>query len=102
MVTKWASVDRDGNVKSSSGIRTSATKIEEGVYEIIFDPQFSGMPSVTATQVYPGFGSFDDTGGDTRDNAVIGALDQSRVLIKTGNDSGKKKNRDFCMIAVGN
>lgn len=67
-------------------------RIEEGRYKVKFSPDFSGIPVVVATQV---------SDGNTRDNAVVYDIGNGKVMVKTGNDGGSRRDRAFCIIAIG-
>lgn len=67
-------------------------RIEEGRYKVKFSPDFSGTPVVVATQV---------NDGNIRDNAVVYDIGNGKVMVKTGNDGGSRRDRAFCVIAIG-
>ncbi len=70
-----------------------------GRYLIIFEPAFSSVVSVVATQIYPN--DLSSGGGNTKDNAVVVGADNNEAKVKTGNNDGDATNRWFSFIAIG-
>lgn len=95
----WGTINGNGTV--NSGTNFTSTHLERGLYLINFSQAFKTIPAVTVTQNYPGWDKFDDHGGNTRDNAVVVALNQLEVKIKTGDGNGDASDRNFCFVAVG-
>jgi hypothetical protein len=91
-------VNANGTVFQGSGFRV--VREEKGVYSVLFDASFPGIPSVVLTQNYPGWSDFADDGGDTRDNAVLIAVGPDRFKYKTGDSTGKATDRNCAFIAV--
>ena len=92
-------VESNGTALPGTGFKGfTVTRNSTGVYTITFDPAFSFVPTVVATQEYPSdFGS----GGDTRDNAVVVGVDKTKCKIKCGDNEGKSSDRRFHFIAIG-
>ncbi len=59
------------------------------------------MATVVLTQNFPDWTSFDSTGGNTKDNAVLIAVSKERFKYKTGKSDGSASNRDCGFIAIG-
>jgi hypothetical protein len=98
-------VNHDGTrFGGGEGFKTS--RAGQGLYDIVFDKPFSSVPAASATQIY-GFASTTlhvpatNTGGNTRDNAVITHLTADRMRVKTGNGNGDAEDRVFSFIVVG-
>ena len=96
----YGNINSDGSTKSGSG-EFSSRKAGNGEYVVTFRPKFHGVPSVIATQNYPGWSDFGSSGGSTKDNCTIVAVSYGEVKIKTGDGDGKATDRNFCFIAVG-
>jgi len=62
------------------------------IYNISTTVPFTYVPACVAKQ---------DSQGDTRDNAVITSMTQSKIGIKTGDNNGNKSARDFEFIFAG-
>lgn len=95
---EYGTVNPSG-VKTSGSAGWTVRSDGTGLYLLIFEPHFSSVVSVVATQIYPN--DLRSTGGDTRDNAVIVGADNDEAKIKTGNNDGKAENRWFSFIALG-
>lgn len=93
-----------GNVLSNGvpldGSGFQVNKQPNGQYEILFLPPFSSRPSASATQVFQNFWDFSG-GGDTRDNAVIVGIDNTHMVVRTGDANGTRTDRDFSFIVIG-
>ncbi|HSF43743.1 MAG TPA: hypothetical protein VLT87_28375 [Thermoanaerobaculia bacterium] len=94
-------------VNSGSGNFT-ISRSAEGAYEIEFaEGTFQNTPALVVVQQYSGkdgrgrWTDFGYGGGDTRDNAVISALDKSKAKVITGNPDGKHEDRNFSFFAIG-
>lgn len=97
-------VNKDGTILSKRSDGTPGFKVTHlgtGLYLVAFDLPFTSMPAVVATQNYPGWDDFTSNGGSTRDNAVVVALNETEVKIKTGDGNGSASDRNFCFIAMG-
>ena len=98
----------DGNLYAISGSGDFKPTFDNtGLYTVQFDTAFNDTPTVTLTQIYCGktnsdvLNDFTYGGGNTRDNAVMIAVDQNHCRFCVGDDSGDKKNRTVGFIAVG-
>lgn len=95
-----------GNI-NADGTRYSGTtefdsrKTAKGTYHITFRPKFLGVPTVVLTQNYPGWTEFADSGGNTKDNAVLIAVDESGCKYETGGSGGDRSDRNCGFIAIG-
>ncbi|ALL23637.1 hypothetical protein ABEX41_12930 [Bacillus tropicus] len=95
-------INEDGSLVSygdSDNGHIDITRIDTGLYEVNFEPHFSNIPSVVATQLWEGSGP---KGGSTLDNVVMVTLSNNSVRFKTGGGSGDAANRKFTFIAMGN
>jgi len=81
-----------------SGNNFVPVKIGTGLYTVVFTPPFASRPTVIASQVYAGK---NETGGNTKDNALVVAVTAERAVIKTGTPNGNASDRQFTFIAVG-
>lgn len=96
-----ATIDANGTV--NSGPDTGVVVVDDGAgeYTCVFGAgQFTAPPAVVATQNYPGWDSFGNSGGDTRDNAIEVAVSAQKVKISTGDGDGKSTDRNFSLVAV--
>ncbi|MBP1764942.1 MAG: hypothetical protein H6Q70_281 [Firmicutes bacterium] len=98
--TIYGCVNADGSVHSGSEC-FNPTKLETGIYLITFRSCFCTTPAVVLTQNYPDWESFSSSGGSTRDNVVIIAVNKDKVKVKTGNGDGDPTDRNFTFIAIG-
>lgn len=93
-----------GNVQQNgaieNGLGFTVTKVGKGQYQINFTPAFASRPSASVTQVFQDFTDF-NAGGDTRDNAVIVGMDNTRMVVRTGDNAGKSSDRDFSFVVMG-
>ncbi len=92
------SVRADGKILSGKGFRV--VHEEKGLYNVLFNQNFSTRPTVVVTQHYPDEDNFNKDGGNTKDNAVIIAISKDRFKVKTGNGQGYASDRAFEFIAV--
>src|SRR5262249_31424348 len=86
-------IDANGNIIKGTGDFTVVHRTT-GHYQIIFEPRFTNIISVIATQVYTPDGS-------TLDNAVIVNITNEQCYLHTGDAGGNNSDRQFCFIAVG-
>jgi hypothetical protein len=93
----WGIVSANGVIAAGTGFRVDHD--QTGVYTIWYDSLFQVAPAVATTQIYPN--STDSTGGDTRDNSVVVYTNKASFRAVTGDNEGKKQNRDFSFIAMG-
>jgi hypothetical protein len=91
-------IDGGGGVKA--GIGFTVAHLATGIYEITFAVPFSGLPSASATQIFPDVNSF-GSNGDTRDNAVINGISTTRLRIITGDSGGSLSDRQFTFTVMG-
>ena len=96
----WGCVNADGTLLSATP-GTSVTRDDTGLYTIRFPADFESVPAVVVTQNYPGWDDFSSAGGNTRDNAVLVALDAERCKVATGDRNGARVDRNFTFIAIG-
>jgi hypothetical protein len=100
------------NGSNYAGVGYSTKRVNEGVYDIAFDPPFSLIPGASVTQIFQGRDNngkdigladagIDARGGDTRDNAVIVFLSDKILRVKTGDNGGTARDRNFSFIAIG-
>ncbi|MDN7919233.1 hypothetical protein QZM99_14180 [Burkholderia gladioli] len=95
--TVWGSVDQDGNILSGSG-DFSVENPSSGIYKIIFENTFNGIPAVVATQ-----NNWGKTSEQNTDGVVVPVVNNNYCNIVTGNASGSQQiNRAFGFIAIGN
>jgi len=74
--------------------------VATGICDITFNSSFPGRPSASVTQAFGGLDAF-DSGGDTRDNAVIVGINTTRLRVKVGDSAGAPSNRDFSFLVIG-
>ena len=108
MAQAWGDITAFGttNPKIHSGSRNyNVVRVKEGIYLIDFnDGVFKGTPAFVVTQQFSGNSSWNDfgsDGGNTRDNAVLIAIDNVHAKLKTGDEDGDAKDRNFSFIAIG-
>jgi len=89
----------DGSSSILAGTGFSIAHLGTGVYDINFDAPFTGLPSVSVTQVYPDINFAPP--GRTTDNAVINGISATRVRVATGRDNGDLSDRSFSFIIMG-
>lgn len=92
------SIKPNGEILAGKGFKV--VHEETGIYTILFNEDFPSRPTVVVTQHYPADDNFASDGGNTRDNAVIVAVQHDRFKIKTGDGDGKVSDRAFEFIAV--
>lgn len=97
-------VKANGDAYAGSGY--TVEKVRTGLYDVFFTTGFSGRPTVVVSQQYPdnnttSGGRFTDTGGNTRDNAVVVGVRNGMVRIRTGDGDGDSSDRRFHFIAIG-
>ena len=97
LTTIWGNVKADGTILSGTGYRVE--KIEKGLYTVIFDDGFNAMPGVSVTEVWPG--DITSHGGNTKDNAVLVAVEPDRFRVKLGELDGNAADRAFSFVAIG-
>jgi hypothetical protein len=90
-------VDASGTIRAGLGF--SIAHIGTGVYDINFDVPFTGLPSVSVTQIFPDLSFLPP--GKTTDNAVINGISASKVRVATGRDNGDLDDRSFSFIIMG-
>src|SRR5579859_3746574 len=95
--TVWGVIAKDAEILSGTGFDIDHTN--DGVYTIFFDEPFAVLPSVTATQIYPG--DVVSQGGNPLDNVVIIGITTDKFRIKTGDAAGNTTNRSFTFLAIG-
>ncbi len=107
MAQAWGTITAFGttNPKINSGSDFTVVREDTGVYLIDFkDNLFSRTPALCVTQQFTHndhWNDFGNAGGDTRDNAIIIALDKRHAKLKTGDADGKAQDRNFSFIAIG-
>ncbi|MCA9975929.1 MAG: hypothetical protein KC413_09280, partial [Anaerolineales bacterium] len=97
-------VEANGDVFAGSGY--TVNKVATGLYDVSFATEFSNIPTVVVTQQHPDnntarSGQFTESGGNTRDNAVVVGVRNNKVRIRTGKDDGSTDDRRFHFIAIG-
>lgn len=97
----YGNVNADGTLFSGSG-GFAVNTTDTGTYVISFTNAFAGTPAMLLTQNYPEWGNFTTRAvGDSRDNAVVVALNGREAKIITGDNSGTRVNRNFGFLVVG-
>ncbi|HSS78068.1 MAG TPA: hypothetical protein VLV54_15165 [Thermoanaerobaculia bacterium] len=96
----WGCVNADGSIYNGTGF-TPVPPNSPGVYNVIYSVPFKSTPAVVAIENWTSWTDFNYNRGDTRDNCVLVASDPTKFEIITGDSSGKKTNRNFSFIAVG-
>lgn len=94
----YGTVSKDGKKLGGEGYSVSHTK-DSGIYFITFERPFNRLPGASTTQIYPNDPS--SKGGNTKDNALLIYLSTEQMNVKTGNNDGDAKDRDFTFIVVG-
>jgi hypothetical protein len=94
----YGTVDSDGTILGGSGYSVSHTS-GTGLYYITFDEPFNKLPGAAGTQLYPNVETND--GGDTRDNVVFVFLSAEKLVVKTGDNDGDARDRNFTFIVAG-
>ncbi len=89
-------VSASGTIVAGSGFTIGK---EGNKWKISFSPRFGSTPTVIATQQYPDENTSKD-GGNTRDNAIVVAVNRSWAYVKTGKDNGDHRWRRFHFIAI--
>jgi len=90
-------VNASGGIEGGSGFSVSKSG---ALWKITFDAAFAAAPTLVVTQQYPDNNSASGD-GNTRDNAVIVAVNKSEAYVKTGNGEGDQSWRRFHFIAIG-
>jgi hypothetical protein len=90
-------IDGSGAILAGAGF--TIAHIGTGVYDINFAAPFTGLPSVSVTQIYPDINFAPP--GKTTDNAVINGVSATRVRVATGRDNGDLSDRSFSFIIMG-
>lgn len=85
-------VSSNGDIISGSGF--SATRINQGEYQIVFDAAFHAVPATVGSQVL-----FKNEGQDPRDNVVFPFLAKTGFTAVTGDSGGKHQDRNFAFIS---
>ena len=96
----FGNVNANGTVRNGSG-DFSVKKEATGTYTISFSGAFAKVPAMLLTQNYKDWTDFKFASGDTRDNAVLVAIDISHARVITGQDNGSKADRNFGFLVVG-
>jgi hypothetical protein len=86
----------DGTGTAQAAVGFTVTKVETGLYDITFAPPFAAIPAASVTQIWTG-----SEPSDTRDNAILVSLEQTKMRVKTGNNTGAPTDRSFSFIAIG-
>lgn len=93
-VIVWGTVNADGEPVSGSGYTSNRTAT--GTYTIDFDASFATVPAIVGSQV-----QYESTKQNTLDNVVFPFLTSGNAQALTGDSNGKRKDRIFSFIAVG-
>lgn len=88
-----------GSGASISSVGINCNRLQEGIYELVFDQPYSNTPAVVGTQVFPN--QTDSNGGSTKDNLVCVYVRKDKCKVKVGDDDGHAKDRDFSVIVLG-
>ena len=103
----WGDVTAYGSTNPTihSGGGFTVLRVAKGTYLIDFkEGVFSSTPALIATQQFSfssNWNDFSSPGGDTTDNVVIVALDQTHAKVKTGGSNGDADDRNFSFVAIG-
>ncbi len=100
----FGNVNASGTTRQGSGGFTTGkdtTTKSSGTYLIKFDTPFQGVPAIVLTQNYRDWTDFQYAGGNTCDNAVVVAIDNTHAKVITGQDDGSKVDRNFGFLIVG-
>lgn len=87
----WAMVSSEQTFWSNRGINR-VERLEEGRYKVHFGVTFSANPTAMVCQ---------HSDGNTKDNAVVYGMGRDYCHVKTGNDSGSRRDRWFSIIVIG-
>jgi hypothetical protein len=90
-------VNSNGSIAEGSGF--FVRPLGQGGYLVEFDTNLENVPAVVVKQNYKSWNDFDYGGGDTRDNAVVVAIDHKGFRVLTGGSDGKGVDRNFSFIA---
>jgi len=97
----FGSVNADGTPHVLGHQDFTVSKTSTGTYTISFDPEFSNLPAMLVTQNHRDWEDWQFTGGDTRDNAVVVAVNGNKAMVITGKEDGTKVDRNFSFLLVG-
>lgn len=97
----FGSVNADGTTHVFGQHDFTVSKTGTGTYDIAFSPPFSSNPAMLVTQNYRDWTDFKYGGGDTRDNAVVVAVNSAHAVVITGQQDGSKVDRNFGFLVVG-
>jgi len=97
----FGNVDANGVIRDSGSADFGIEKGPTGTYTIRFHQPFTNPPALLVTQNYKSWDDFKFSTGDTRDNAVLVAVDTVQALVITGQNDGSKVDRNFSFLAVG-
>lgn len=95
----WGDINANASIRSGSGF--TVTNIGDGTYLGELDPPFRTFKSLVLTQNYKDWSDFAYSNGDTRDNAVLVAVNPSQFKYITGQDTGAKSDRNCSFVAAG-
>ncbi len=95
----WGCVNKNGSIYSGSGFTPVAGG--SGFYDVVFTVPFKTTPAVVAIQNHANWTDFKYDRGDTRDNVVLVAVDGTKFKVATGDGGGKRTDRNFAFVAVG-
>jgi len=95
----WGCVNKNGSTYSGTGFTPVAGG--DGFYDVVFSTPFKGTPAVVAIQNHANWTDFKYDRGNTRDNVVLVAVDRTKFKVATGNGDGKRTDRNFAFVAVG-
>ncbi|WP_431822346.1 hypothetical protein [Burkholderia sp. F1] len=91
----WGSIDANGGVLNGSGDFT-VERVDNGKYTVAFNPGFSKLPGVVASQ-----NNFDQTNQSNMDGVAIPFVNVNFCQLNTGDDQHHLQNRSFAFIAIG-
>lgn len=97
----FGNVNADGNIRDAGSGDFSINKEAAGTYTINFNNPFPHVPAIVVTQNYRDWKEFRYSSGDTRDNAVVVAVDSAHARVITGDNAGSKVDRNFAFLVVG-
>ena len=95
----------DGTGRTGSGFQS--IRRDGGVYDITFQPPFSGTPAASVTQIFSSenraspFGTANGWPGSIHDNASIVYLSGDKMRVATGNNNGDREDRHFSFVVMG-
>jgi hypothetical protein len=95
----WGCINADGSIYN--GTNFTPVPGPKGTYDIVYSTPFKSTPAVVTLQNYKGWNDFSSDGGNTKDNTVLVASDRQKCKIITGDNDGKKENRNFTFLAIG-